>query len=703
MLELLAPAGDRASLAAAVEAGASAVYFGLSTLNARRRAKNFRPEQFAEAVKTVHAHGARAYLTLNVDLAERDLGQAARILQLAREAGADAVLIRDPALLALKPHYPELEFHLSTQCCVANSADVAAAAQLGAARVVLAREMSLGEIAAAAAVPGVQTEVFVQGALCFSISGRCLLSSWIGGRSGNRGMCTSPCRVPWSVAGQAQGTPLSMRDLAALERLTQLRQAGVIALKIEGRLKTASWVRQAVSLYRRALAGEPLEPLLQEVEQLGAYTGRSLTCAYLDGQREELTGTSGREASPLTQEDWATADAAPAEATGTGGIDSATIDDATDAAEPTYELCIMLQSGSIACRCRCGQAVQQWSAPKTLVRRAHRAVSVGQVFAMLAERPIQGYRLGQADTDDPDFLLVPRTVNHLVDRISATIHQARKGPDQHVRIPLSPAVSQVLAHGKPHPANRRTLGEKPDRVRLELEDLDSFLAQAAPEGVIVEGLTKESLKRALKASRAVELVVALPSVFFEKDIPALKGLLSQCAAAGVTVEVNSWGGWHLARQAGVRMESGPGLPVLNSLAAVVLARHGIECVTLSPEADRRQLEDLAACCPVPCSLVVFGRPPLLTTRVRLSEKEMLGQVFEDRRGARMVPRLERDLWVFRPVEPFDLRDLANERIRVRHLVVDLVGSPDPLADWLNVPFADGHSQPFRFNYNRCLA
>ncbi|MCR4412577.1 MAG: U32 family peptidase, partial [Thermoguttaceae bacterium] len=121
-LELLAPAGDWAALEAALDAGADAVYFGLTTLNARRRARNFRQDEFVRAVQRAHASGARAYVTLNIDLSERELGQAARMLELACQAGADAVLVRDPALWLLKPHYPQLEFHLSTQACLANRA-----------------------------------------------------------------------------------------------------------------------------------------------------------------------------------------------------------------------------------------------------------------------------------------------------------------------------------------------------------------------------------------------------------------------------------------------------------------------------------------------------------------------------------------------------------------------------------------------------
>lgn len=690
--ELLAPAGDRAALEAALEAGASAVYFGLTTLNARRRAPNFSQPEFVEAVRAAHARGARAYVTLNTDLAERELGQAARILELARQAGADAVLVRDPALLALKPHYPELEFHFSTQTCMANGADVAGAAKLGAARVVLARELTLEEIAAASAVPGVQTEVFVQGALCFSVSGRCLLSSWMGGRSGNRGACTSPCRLPWKVAGQPRGTPLSMHDLAAPHRLAELRQAGVAALKIEGRLKNAAWVGEAVRLYRRALDGDDPDALLQGAAALGAYAGRSLTCAWLDGQREQLTGASARQPAP---ESLQPSDTRPRHA----GEDRA----AADAPAPlTYDLRVETSGPAVSLRCACGERVEEWSIPKTVVRRAHKAVSVGQLLGLLVARPILAHRLRRGEADDFEFLLVPRAVNALFDRISAVIHRACQAPDEQVRVELPEAVGRVLAAGSAHRDNRRQLGDKPDRVRLEAESVGDFLRHVRPGEVIVEGLTRGTLPKVLRACRGLPLIVALPQVFFDKDVAGMESLVGACAGAGVTVEVNSWGGWWLARQARARMESGPGLPVLNSLAASVLASQGIACVTLSPEADRRQLEQLSARCPAPCSLVVFGRPPLLTTRLKL-EEAMRGQTFEDRRGARIAARLERGLWVFRPLEPFDLRGATNERIRVKHLVVDLVGSPDPVGDWLNVPLPGAKRGPLRFNYDRTLS
>jgi putative protease len=705
-IELLAPAGDFAALEAALEAGAGAVYFGLKNLNARRGAQNFDQEEFVRAVQAAHARGARAYLTLNIDLAERELGQAARILELARQAGADAVLVRDPALLALRPEYPQLEFHFSTQTCMANSVDVAAAGQLGARRVVLAREMSLAEIAAASAVPGVQAEVFCQGALCFCVSGRCLLSSWVGGRSGNRGTCTSPCRVPWEVESQPAGTPLSMHDLSAIGRLDELRKAGVAALKIEGRLKTAAWVGQAVSLYRRALAGQDPGELAKAAEALGAYTGRESTCAYLDAQRDRLTGLPAGRGEGFGIRDWGLEDNKQPQASESGvpvPNPQSLIPNPQSpvpSPSPTYDLEINVQAKAIVCRCTCAGCSAQWTLPKTVIHRPHKAVPIEALFARLDGETVGRHALGRRATNDPAFLLVPRAANAVTDRIAALIRAAHKRPDEMVRIELPRAVRDLLEKDEPSGANRLALGDPPDRVRLEPSALGPLVRNARPAAVIVEGLTAQSLKQALAAARGTPLLVALPPVFFEDDIPAIRALVRAAKQARLAVEVNSWGGWLLAKQSAVRMEGGPGLPVLNSLAARVLKAIGLRCVTASLEADRRQLEDLTSHAPAPCSIVVFGRPPLATTRVQLPGGQ-IGKVFEDRRGVRMVPRLHRGLCVFRPVEPFDLRNCANERIRAAHLVVDLVGSPDPLGDWFGTPLPK--DRRFRFNYERSLA
>jgi len=682
--ELLAPAGDPASLSAALQAGADAVYFGAGELNARRRARNFSREELAAAVHETHQHGARAYLTLNIELTDRDLSTAAGLLEVARGAGVDAVLVRDPALWMLKPEYPELEFHLSTQTSMTNSADVAAAARLGATRAVLAREMTIAEIAAASAVPDVETEVFVQGALCFSVSGRCLMSSWVGGRSGNRGACTSPCRVPWAVEGQPAGTPLAMHDLAAVRRIDQLRDAGVRALKIEGRMKKAAWVGNAVGLYRRILDGQPPTELQNELAELGAYTGRQMTTGFLDAERCNMTGIAGRTSSS----DRAGLDT---------DLPTESDDDAADDTS-TYRMRMLVEPRGIACRCEYGGIVDEWSIPKTVIRRVKKAITIGQLLEFLAAQPIEGCYAHQPETNAVDFLLVPRAVNGLISRIGKTIHRGRRRRREAGRVELPEAVRAILSPAERCPVNRNRLGEPPDRVRVAADAVGSIMAEIKPHTVIVEGLTADDLPRVRSICGRTPLVAALPAVFFEEDVPAVAELVNRCARMGVAIEVNSWGGWQIARKAKVRMESGPGLPVLNGLAAAMLARRGITAVTLSPEAGRRQLTDLTNGCSMPCSLTVFGRPPLMVSRVEPPE-EFINKTFADRRGTRAVARREHGLWVLRPVAPYDLRDVKDDRIRVKHLVVDLVSSPDPAREW-HAPHR--HRATSHFNYERGL-
>jgi hypothetical protein len=302
--------------------------------------------------------------------------------------------------------------------------------------------------------------------------------------------------------------------------------------------------------------------------------------------------------------------------------------------------------------------------------------------------------------NEPETLLPARSANHIEDRISRFLHQVRRRPPTTVRVELPPPVKDLLQKTAPGAENRRQLGDAPDRVRLAVAQLPDVLSHLPGLELIVDGATAEDLPRMLAAIRADRLLIALPPVFFDSDLERVRSLLNVCARHRLPVEVNNWGGWRLARSAGVRMEGGPGLPVLNSLAARALASLGLVAVTLSQEADREQLQDLTQVCPVPCSLVVYGRPPLLLTRVRVPQR-WLGHVFEDRRGIRLVPQTEGGLTCFRPHNAFSLRDCHNPQIRARHLVVDLVGAPDPVAEWQRL--GTRQADAFHFNYDRALS
>ena len=294
MAELLSPAGGWDSLVAAVQSGADAVYMGFGAYNARRSAKNFTEEEFAQAVRYCHLRGVRVYLTLNTLLTDRELPGAAELLHKASRLGADAVLIQDWGVWQLaRQAAPELPLHASTQMSLHTLGGARRAAELGLTRVVLARELSRRDIAAICRDCPAEVEVFAHGALCMCYSGQCALSAVIGGRSGNRGTCAQPCRLPYGVnAPAAGGHPLSLKDANLSPYLQELEDMGVACLKLEGRMKRPEYVAVITSIYRRLL-DEKRRPTREEQRQLElAFSRSGFTDGYYLGRKgPQMFGT----------------------------------------------------------------------------------------------------------------------------------------------------------------------------------------------------------------------------------------------------------------------------------------------------------------------------------------------------------------------------------------------------------------------------
>lgn len=297
MTELLAPVGSVEALRAAIANGADAVYLGGANFSARASAANFTEEQLAEAVELAHFYGVRVYLAVNTLLSDQELPQALDYLRRARDLGVDAVIVQDMGFLAAAAKaIPDLPLHASTQASVHNAAGVAFLANQGAERVILARELSLEDISSIQKKTPAELEVFVHGALCISYSGQCLMSSMIGGRSGNRGRCAQPCRLPYqlldakgkTVKGRIAGSYLlSPRDLYAYENLPALFALGLSAWKIEGRMKRPEYVALVTRIYREALdaleKGQSLPDVKAAMEQLTQIFNRGVTPGYALG------------------------------------------------------------------------------------------------------------------------------------------------------------------------------------------------------------------------------------------------------------------------------------------------------------------------------------------------------------------------------------------------------------------------------------
>ena len=298
MVELLAPAGSREALVAAVENGANAIYLAGNAFGARAYASNFDREALREAIHFAHLRKVAIHVTVNTIVADEEMGPLRDYLRFLYEAGADAVLVQDLGVARVAHEtVPDLPLHASTQMSVSSLEGVRALAELGFTRVVLARELSLKEIRHICAHAPVEIETFMHGALCVCYSGQCLMSSMIGGRSGNRGRCAQPCRLPYTlvdekgqdVLGDKAGSYLlSPRDLSTIDVIPDLIEAGVSSLKIEGRMKRPEYVATVVRTYREAIdtyyAGKGYAVTQEERDDLAQIFNRDFTTAYLEGR-----------------------------------------------------------------------------------------------------------------------------------------------------------------------------------------------------------------------------------------------------------------------------------------------------------------------------------------------------------------------------------------------------------------------------------
>ena len=291
--EILAPAGSMESLIAAVRCGANAVYLGTKGINARRGATNFTFEELKQAVEYCHARDVKIYLALNILISDSERELAYKTVEAGLSLGVDAFIIQDLGLAKIiHSHFPTARMHASTQCSVNSPEGFKALEKMGFVRAVLPREMSLDEIREIRQATDMELEMFVHGALCMCVSGQCYLSAMLGGRSGNRGLCAQPCRLGFS-ADASRSCDLSLKDLSLIGNINEIAQAGVISLKIEGRMKRPEYVAAAVTSCKKAIDGEYSASDENTLKSVFSRTG--FTDGYFTGERKDMFGTRQKE------------------------------------------------------------------------------------------------------------------------------------------------------------------------------------------------------------------------------------------------------------------------------------------------------------------------------------------------------------------------------------------------------------------------
>lgn len=292
--EILAPAGSQESLVAGVRCGANAVYLGGKVLNARRNAGNFNSEELKNAIAYCHARNVKVYITLNTLCKDSELEDAYSFVKEALSYGADAFIVQDIGIMKMmRECFPDAKLHASTQTSVMTPAGAQALRDMGVSRLVLPREMTADEIAEIRKSTDMELEMFIHGALCMSVSGQCALSAMIGQRSGNRGLCAQPCRLPFS-ADKSGSFDLSLKDLSLIRQLKEIGGLGVVSLKIEGRMKRPEYIAAAVTAVKKAIDGD--YSIKDEIALKSVFSRSGFTQGYFKNEmNSEMFGTRQKE------------------------------------------------------------------------------------------------------------------------------------------------------------------------------------------------------------------------------------------------------------------------------------------------------------------------------------------------------------------------------------------------------------------------
>lgn len=610
MMELLSPAGGWEAMVAAVQNGAGAVYMGFGGLNARRSARNFTDEEFREAVAYCHLRGVKVYLTLNTLVTDRELPAAAEALKKASDMGVDAILIQDWGIWRLAREIaPDVPLHASTQMSLHTLGGACRAAELGLERVVLARELSRRDIHTITRGCPAEIEVFGHGALCMCYSGQCEMSAVIGGRSGNRGACAQPCRLPYGVNEKAAGGhPLSLKDANLADYVQELEQMGVACLKLEGRMKRPEYVAVITGIYRRLL-DEKRGPSREESRQLEAAFSRSgFTDGYYKGRTgPEMFGTRPENA-PEPKELFARAKA------GYSREDSRRV--------PVDMVCTLRAGEPVSLTASAGGHTV-WAEGPTPEEARNRALTAAELQSRLEKTGGTVFRPRETRVELEEGLMLPASA------VNALRRQALEG--------LEAALAQppVRRTGTPSPLPQAQPGPDAPVLTCSImrpEQLTEPLAQCETVYVPAELLEKLDLDR---WAEMTHICAVLPRIFRTEDQAALRALLQQHREHLSAVAIGNLGHLPIAESLGLPLWGDLGLNLFNSESLLFWKELGLEAAAVSMELRWQQLRDLRKV--LPCEAVVYGRLPLMIMENCVIRNELgcrdAGRDYADRSAA----------------------------------------------------------------------
>ena len=648
--ELLCPAGSPEALDAAIEGGADAVYLGGTTFNARMNAHNFGGDALRSAVLRAHSYGVKVYLTLNTLVGDREIPAALAAAEEAANAGVDALIVADLGIAsAIHRTFPSLELHASTQASSHNSLSAEKLKEIGFSRIVIARETPAADLFESVKNSPLEVEMFIHGALCVSHSGQCLFSSLVGGRSGNRGECAQPCRLPFACKKGGNAYPLSLKDLSLAAHVPALIESGVASLKIEGRMKAPEYVRDTARIWRRLLderrAATPDEMReLASIFSRGGFTDgywREKIDSKMLGVRSEDDKSASRTLVPF------------------GGITRKIPLDFAVRMKENEPITLTIGDKNRQIRLEGDVPQAALTAPLT-------AEHLERNLSKLGGTP---YSIGAFSVEMDDGLMLPVSRLNDLRRRAIAEWECNLAPKT---IEKTPYVMQ-----KSHNVSRKTR-----TARFYNSEQITPLAREFFERIYLP-LGKETSETD---------GIILPPVIFERDRKTVTEMLSAAAKKGVRYTlVGNIGHIDIVKQAGFIPVGDFRLNVTNCESVCALEEMGIDSLILSPELTLPQARDIKG----DTALIVYGRIPLMTVE-KCVIKEIAdcdtcaknAAVLTDRRGVSFPVLRE---WEHRnviynslPTSMSDRQDqLAKAGITAQHFLFS-TETPDEVDEVINL-------------------
>ncbi|MHA3677193.1 U32 family peptidase [Faecalibacterium sp. PGM34] len=589
-IEILAPVGSEEMLRAAVFSGADAVYLGFSGFNARTGAGNFDADSLKEAVRFCHARGVAVHVALNTTVYGTELSALEQAIRAVAASGADAVICQDLAVATLIGKIaPQLPRHGSTQMSVHTLQGALELKELGFTRVVLARELSLPEVEHITKHCGIETECFIHGALCMSVSGQCYMSAFLGGRSGNRGSCAGPCRLPFEANALPEGKPgrlhhLSLKDNSAIDKLDKLQALGVASAKIEGRLRTPEYVAAAVSACLAGREGRAYDRDLLK----NAFSRSGFSSGYLDGKidgtmfgvRSEADAELTKKTLPMLRELYR-----------------------RERSRVPVQMKLEIEEGGekLTVTDADGNKAFAYGDAEPQPARTDPTESLNRSLAKTGGTPFTAEKI-TVEMDGGPWFIPGSAVNELRREALDALLKKRE-----VLRPWPTTEEHVAALPQRTLPPRRTL-----RARFERWDQVPERALDGVEYLILPIAQADRVPREWRAKTLLEL----PRVMFgalEQDTARRIAATQDAGFAGYEVSNIA----HLRLCRGLPMTGGFGLNITNNVAAQFYAEQGVFSLLILPEVKDSDIASIAPACngkPVPTGVMIYGHMPLMLTR-----------------------------------------------------------------------------------------